>query len=60
MTGSPLTRRAGRESIFLAPGSVFQIEGSIDQGCFLRLNVAYIGDTRFHEFIRRELSPIRQ
>ena len=55
-----LTRRAARESIFLAPGSVFQIEGSFDEGCFLRLNVAYIGDTRFHEFIRRELSPIRQ
>ena len=54
-----LTRRAGRESIFLAPGSVFQIDGSRDEGCFLRLNIAYIGDTRFREFLRREISSSR-
>lgn len=50
-----LTRRAARESIFLAPGSVFEIDGSRREHSFLRLNIAYIGDTRFQDFIRREL-----
>ncbi|KXF75384.1 hypothetical protein ATN84_19165 [Paramesorhizobium deserti] len=51
-----LTRRAARESIFLAPGSVFEIGGGSGDRRFLRLNVAYVSDTRFHEFVRRELA----
>ena len=51
-----LTRSAARESIFLAPGSVFEIDGSRGDRNFLRLNVAYVGDPRFRDFIRRQLA----
>jgi DNA-binding transcriptional MocR family regulator len=50
-----LTRRAARESIFLAPGSVFEIDSDPKDRGHLRLNVAYVGDARCSEFFRREL-----
>lgn len=50
-----LTRRAARESIFLAPGSVFEINRATEDQGHLRLNVAYIDDPRFINFIEREL-----
>lgn len=50
-----LTRRAAREGIFLAPGSVFEVDGCRSDRPHLRLNVAYAADTRFHDFIRRQL-----
>ncbi|WP_209942941.1 PLP-dependent aminotransferase family protein [Rhizobium halophytocola] len=49
-----LARRAARESIFLAPGSVFEIEGTRSQRSFLRLNIAYVDDPVFQDFARRE------
>ncbi|MCO5733224.1 PLP-dependent aminotransferase family protein [Rhizobium sp. SSA_523] len=50
-----ITRRAARESIFFAPGCVFEIDGSRTDRRYLRLNVAYVGDPRFHDFVRREI-----
>ena len=50
-----LTRRASRESIFLAPGSVFEVDGRAGGQKHLRLNIAYISDPRFRDFARREL-----
>jgi DNA-binding transcriptional MocR family regulator len=51
-----VTRRASRESIFLAPGSVFEVDGARLSQKHLRLNIAYVSDPRFHEFVRRELA----
>lgn len=50
-----LTRQAARESIFLAPGSVFEVDGQRTEQRFLRLNIAYVSDPRFHDFARRAL-----
>jgi DNA-binding transcriptional MocR family regulator len=51
-----ITRRASRESIFLAPGSVFEVDNSSSAQKHLRLNIAYVSDHRFHDFARRELA----
>lgn len=51
-----LTRRAARESIFLAPGSVFEIDNDPSKRSHLRLNVAYVDDARCSEFFKRELA----
>lgn len=51
-----LTRRAAQEGIFLAPGSIFYPEPGSASRRHLRLNIAYVADTRFHAFIGRELS----
>lgn len=50
-----LTRRAARESIFLAPGSVFEIDRHPGDRGHLRLNVAYVGDPRCTSFFAREV-----
>ena len=50
-----LTRRAARESIFLAPGSVFEIDRSVGDRGHLRLNIAYVEDPKFATFMEREL-----
>lgn len=50
-----LTRKAARESIFLAPGSIFEVDGSRSERRFLRLNIAYVNDSRFHDFVSRHL-----
>ena len=58
-----LTRRAARDSIFLAPGSVFETHRAPGARGHLRLNVAYVGDPAFAAFIKREfpdLTPIGQ
>ncbi|MBU4611559.1 PLP-dependent aminotransferase family protein [Achromobacter sp. GG226] len=47
-----LVRAAARESVFLAPGSVFRTE-RVDQPPALRVNVAYANDPRFVDFMRR-------
>ncbi|MFN7027544.1 MAG: aminotransferase class I/II-fold pyridoxal phosphate-dependent enzyme, partial [Pseudorhizobium sp.] len=51
-----ITRRASREGIFLAPGSVFEVDNSSSAQKHLRLNIAYVSDHRFHDFARRELA----
>lgn len=50
-----LTRTAAKESIFLAPGSVFEADASRSPQRHLRLNIAYVSDPRFHDFARREI-----
>jgi DNA-binding transcriptional MocR family regulator len=51
-----LTRRAARESIFLVPGSVFEIDRVRGDRGHLRLNIAYVGDPRCASFFSRELA----
>lgn len=48
-----LARRAAREGIFLAPGSIFFPDPETASRHFLRLNVAYVTDARFHGFFRK-------
>ncbi|MFN7023610.1 MAG: PLP-dependent aminotransferase family protein [Pseudorhizobium sp.] len=50
-----LTRRAARESIFLAPGSVFEVDRNAGDRGHLRLNIAYVGDPKFADFVSRAL-----
>jgi DNA-binding transcriptional MocR family regulator len=50
-----LTRTAAREGIFLAPGSIFEVEGTRSERRHIRLNVAYVSDPRFHDFSTRAL-----
>lgn len=52
-----LTRKAAREGIFLAPGSIFEVDGTRTERRHIRLNVAYVSDPRFHDFAMRALRP---
>jgi DNA-binding transcriptional MocR family regulator len=47
-----LAKDAGREGIFIAPGSVFNVEKGIGSAC-IRVNIARADDDRFYEFLSR-------
>jgi DNA-binding transcriptional MocR family regulator len=55
-----LCRRASAAGIFLAPGSVFRPERTVDgQPAMMRVNVAYASDPRFLTFLRQSLCRAR-
>jgi DNA-binding transcriptional MocR family regulator len=47
-----LAKDAGREGIFIAPGSVFNVEKKVGLAC-IRVNIARADDKRFYEFLSR-------
>lgn len=49
-----LSRRAAANGILIAPGSIFRPDGRTDRP-MTRLNVAYLGDPRFAEFMAAQL-----
>lgn len=51
-----LARRGAKESIFIAPGSVFCLGRDSAMASGIRLNVARANDERFYEFLARNLS----
>ncbi|MBD9627000.1 PLP-dependent aminotransferase family protein [Ensifer sp. ENS06] len=51
-----LARDGARESIFIAPGSVFCVDKSNPLAKAIRLNVSRADDPRFYDFLLRKLS----
>lgn len=51
-----LAREGARESIFIAPGSVFCVDKENPLGRGIRINVSRADDVRFYEFLLRKLT----
>ncbi len=50
-----VARLGARESIFIAPGSVFCLDKSNPLGAGIRINIARADDARFYDFLKRTL-----
>ena len=53
-----LAKDAGREGIFIAPGSVFNVEKEVGPA-YIRVNIARADDDRFYEFLSRHAEEHR-
>jgi len=51
-----LAREGAKESIFIAPGSVFCIDKKNPLARAIRVNVSRADDPRFYDFLLRKLS----
>jgi DNA-binding transcriptional MocR family regulator len=49
-------REGAKESIFVAPGSVFCVDKKSPRARAIRLNVSRADDPRFYDFLLRKLS----
>ncbi len=50
-----VARAGARESIFIAPGSVFCLDKANPLGAGIRINIARADDPRFYDFLKRNL-----
>lgn len=55
MSDFELARKGAKESIFIAPGSVFCVDKQSPLAKGIRINVSRADDTRFYDFLLREL-----
>lgn len=50
-----VARRAARDSIFIAPGSVFCLDKASPLAAGIRINIARADDPRFYDFLKRTI-----